>query len=100
MVGKKEIDFESLDQAVNNLEAVMQDFVPIHKDFTENLLTEIEDFNSDFMVSLEKVLRAFKDDRALRVVNSIEVYLEDLKETEGAWKTADVAVAKRIKRGV
>lgn len=99
MVGKKEIDFDSLDQAVNNLEAVMQDFVPTHKDFTANLLTEIEDFNSDFMVSLEKVLRAFKDNRALRAVDSIEVYLKDLKATEEAWKIADVAVASRIERG-
>lgn len=99
MVGKKEIDFASLNQAVNNLEVAMQEFIPLHKDFTANLLTEIEDFNSDFMVSLEKVLRAFKDNRALRAVDSIEVYLEDLKATEGAWKTADVAVANRIKRG-
>lgn len=96
---KKEIDFKSLDQAVNNLELAIQDFVPEHKAFTANLMDGIEDYNSDFMVSLEKVLRAFKDNRALKVVDSIEVYLKDLKLTEEAWKTADDAVATRIKKG-
>ncbi len=99
-MSQKEIDFDSLEQAVNDLESAIQDFEPIHKEFTRNLLPGIEDFNSDFIVSLEKVLRAYKDNRALRVVKSIEVYLENLKETEGAWNTVDVAVANRIKKGV
>lgn len=98
-MGQKEIDFDSLGQAVSDLELAMQDFEPIHKEFVSNLLTDIEDFNSDFMVSLEKVLRAFKDNKALKVVKSIEVYLDDLKETEGVWNAVDTAIANRIKKG-
>lgn len=99
MVGKTEIDFDSLEQAVNNLETAVQNFTPMHKEFTTNLLTEIENFNSDFIVSLEKVLRVFKDDKAEKVVKSMDAYLKDLKATEEAWKIADAAVANRIKKG-
>lgn len=99
MVGKTEIDFDSLEQAVNNLETAVQNFTPMHKEFTTNLLTGIEDFNSDFIVSLEKVLRVFKDDKAEKVVKSMDAYLKDLKATEEAWKIADAAVANRIKKG-
>lgn len=98
-MGKKEIDLVSLNKAVTELDNAILDFTPCYKEFVGSIMDNIENFNSDFMVSLEKVLRAFKDDKVTKAMDATTRYSEDVKAVCGSWDVADAEIAARIQKG-
>lgn len=98
-MAKKEIDLVSLNKAVSDLDVALNDFTPCYKEFVGSVMDHIENFNSDFMVSLEKVLRAFKDDKVTKAMEATSRYAEEVKAIYESWNAADIEIAARIQRG-
>lgn len=98
-MAKKEIDLASLKKAVTELDGAVCSFNPCYKEFVGSVMNTIDNCNSDFMVSLKKVLRAFKDNKMNKAIEAVERYLEDVEAVYKSLEAADQAVAQKIKEG-
>ena len=98
-MAKKEIDFAALQKAVTDMDSAIAEFNPCYKEFVGSVMSNIEGNNSDFMVSLEKVLRAFKDNKSKKALDAVKRYKDDIQVVFEGMEAVDQAVAQKIKEG-
>ena len=98
-MAKKEIDFTALQKAIADMDSAIAEFDPCYKEFVGSVMSSIEGNNSDFMVSLEKVLRAFKDNKAKKALEAVKRSKDDIQIICEGMEAVDQAVAQKIKEG-
>ncbi len=98
-MAKKEIDFTALQKAIGDMDLAIAEFEPCYKKFVGSVMSSIEGNNSDFMVSLEKVLRAFKDNKAKKALEAVKRYKDDIQIVCEGMEAVDQAVTQKIKEG-
>ncbi|MCM1497819.1 MAG: hypothetical protein NC124_05075 [Clostridium sp.] len=96
---KKEIDFAALQKAVAGMEKGLNEANPNYKEFVSSITNTVSECNSDFIVSLEKVLRAFADNKTKKALEAVTYYKDDIEKVYGAMMEADRAISEKIKEG-
>lgn len=90
------IAFTEVEQAIIDLEAALENFVPYSNSFSEQTALEINEFQSDFIDRIEDVLDSISDSESPKLIENIRDFIEGIKIYKGAFEYADQLAGTKI----
>ena len=98
-MAQTEIDLDALKEAINDMESAINEFDPCYKEFVRSVMKTIEPNNSDFMVSLKKLLRAFADNKVKKSLEAAKQYRDSIRMVYQGMEAADHTISEKVKEG-
>ena len=98
-MGTQNIDLDLMEKQGKLLSQAIEDFRPYVTNFLEPLLQEIEKNNSDFIIEVEKIMEAFKDDKGKVALQNASAYYQAVVGVRESWIEVENKIKGDIKEG-
>lgn len=96
---KQSIDLDLFEQQSKLINQAIENFRPYTTGFLSEAINMVRGNTSDFMVELEKILYALRDEKGKTALSNASAYYEAIMGVHDAWIDVDQRISEKCKEG-